>query len=51
MEGEVYRWELSSSMATGRNTATHTDPVALEGEIGFGDELYLLRNRARRKNI
>ena len=34
MEAEVHHGELS--------------PVALEGEIGFGDELYLLWNRARR---
>ena len=35
-------------MATGRNPGSHTDPVVLEGEIGFDDELCPLWNRARR---
>src|SRR3954452_19597239 len=48
MEAEVHHWGLSPSMATRRNTGSHTGPVAFEDEICFGDELYLLRNRARR---
>jgi len=37
MEVEVHHGNFSLSMVTGRNTASNTDPVALEGEIGFGD--------------